>query len=107
MEAGRLIELIEIEQECVGRKANGDCDSDCRHCDLVQDDMELDEMYEDLKGLVKKSVPMEVRLDSNSEIRVGYCPACGMRVQPFWAEYCCDCGQALLWRVLGESRGEW
>ena len=37
----RLIHLLSVEQECVGR----DCDRNCTVCDLVQDQHELIEAY--------------------------------------------------------------
>lgn len=37
----RLIHLLSVEQECVGR----DCDRNCTVCDLVQDQHELIETY--------------------------------------------------------------
>ena len=51
----RIIELLEIENECVLRNAHNDCDRQCQNCDLVQDDGELHEMYMDVIKIVENS----------------------------------------------------
>ena len=43
----RIIELLEIEMECVRRNGCGECNRACHICDLLQDDTELHEMYAD------------------------------------------------------------
>jgi hypothetical protein len=45
MSLTRTIELLDIERKCVTTTANNNCDRDCAHCALVQDDKELIEMY--------------------------------------------------------------
>lgn len=50
----RMIELIEIEHECMRRGAHSECDRDCANCELVQDDQELDEMYTVVITLLKE-----------------------------------------------------
>lgn len=45
MTVERMIELLNIEHECMLRKSHDDCDSQCEACELVQDDDELHEMY--------------------------------------------------------------
>mgnify|MGYP007038222773 CR=1 FL=1 len=42
----RMIELLKIERECVQR--GNTCDRNCAKCDLVQDDKELIEMYDNV-----------------------------------------------------------
>ena len=43
MTTERAIELLEIEKECV--KRGNTCGRDCANCELVQEDIELIEMY--------------------------------------------------------------
>ena len=50
----RIIELLEIEHECILRNSHDDCDRNCADCDLVQDDEELHEMYTDAIALLKE-----------------------------------------------------
>ena len=45
MTLNRMIELLDIERKCVTTAANNNCNRDCAHCALVQDDKELIEMY--------------------------------------------------------------
>lgn len=49
----RMIELLEIEHECMLRGSHDDCDRDCFNCNLVQDDGELHEMYTNVIVLLK------------------------------------------------------
>jgi len=46
----RILELLEIERECVKRNAASvlRCDRDCARCDLAQSDAELLEMYDEI-----------------------------------------------------------
>ena len=57
----RIIELLEIEHECMLRGAHNDCDRDCANCNLVQDDGELHEMYTNVIAMLKKP---DVRKDT-------------------------------------------
>ena len=41
----RLIELMEIERECIIRNTYNDCNRQCDQCDLVQDSAELISTY--------------------------------------------------------------
>ena len=50
----RMIELLEIEHECMRRGAHSECDRDCAKCEIVQDDKELDEMYTGVIALLKE-----------------------------------------------------
>lgn len=50
----RMIELLEIEHECMLHGAHDDCDRDCANCELVQDDGDLHEMYTDVIALLKE-----------------------------------------------------
>ena len=53
MTIDRMIELLKIEHECMLRKSHGECDGKCEDCELVQDDVELHEMYTDVVWLLK------------------------------------------------------
>lgn len=66
MTIDRMIELLEIERECVLRNACGDCNRYCAECDLLQDDTELHEMYTSVIDLVKEEKP---RVISVNEIK--------------------------------------
>lgn len=50
----RMIELLEIEHECMLRGAHDDCDRNCANCELVQDDGDLHEMYTNVIALLKE-----------------------------------------------------
>jgi len=53
MTIDRMIALLKIEHECMLRKSHGECDGKCEDCELVQDDGELHEMYNDVVGLLE------------------------------------------------------
>ena len=55
----RIIELLEIEKECVLRNACGECNRACHICELVQDDTELHEMYAEVIARMKAQEPCE------------------------------------------------
>lgn len=50
----RMIELLEIEHECMLRGAHDNCDRKCADCELVQEDDELHEMYTNVVWLLKE-----------------------------------------------------
>ena len=50
----RMLELLEIEHECMLRGSHDDCDRNCANCELVQDDGDLHEMYTDVIALLKE-----------------------------------------------------
>ena len=52
MTVTRMVELLEIEQQCVAQGES--CDRDCAHCPLVQDTQELLEMYDFVIDIVKR-----------------------------------------------------
>jgi len=58
----RMLELLKIEQTCVKRGSGldenfkGACNRDCAHCDLVQKDEDLLDMYEKVIRLVGREV---------------------------------------------------
>lgn len=59
----RMVELLEIEKEYVRRNACGECNRACHICDLLQDDTELHEMYEEVIALVKAQEPHIMTLE--------------------------------------------
>ena len=54
MTVARMIELLEIEHECMLNGAHDDCDRNCAECNLVQDDEELHEMYTNVIAMLKE-----------------------------------------------------
>lgn len=56
----RMLELLEIEHECMLRGTHDDCDRNCADCELVQDDYELHEMYTDVISLLKEQEPKPI-----------------------------------------------
>ena len=46
LDMDRIIELLNIERECVRRNSGQNCDRNCGACDLVQDDKELMAAYD-------------------------------------------------------------
>ena len=105
MTVERMIELLEIEHECMLRKSHDDCDSNCADCDLVQNDDELHEMYTDVIWLMKKQEAKTIVLETNpyTNLFVIYCPTCGeiihQSLNPDYPDvkYCRFCGQAVTW----------
>ena len=97
----RMIELLEIEHECLLRNSHGDCDRNCANCDLVQDDEELNEMYTDVIALVKKQEAKKVIKDWYGN----YCPWCstkasramGAQKLHLGTKFCPYCGQKVKW----------
>ena len=51
--ADRIIELMQIELECVSRE---DCDRHCSECDLVQDREELIDAYKKVVGILTDAI---------------------------------------------------
>jgi len=101
----RMIELLEIEHECMLRGSHDDCDRNCADCELVQDDGDLHEMYTNVIGLMKvmqrerEPIPVEI-CGKIFDTKFGDCPHCGERlnseVYPHW---CGFCGQAVKWNA--------
>ena len=87
----RMIELLEIEHECMLRGSHDDCDRNCADCDLVQDDGDLHEMYTDVIALLKEQEPVKpIRLENwwkcpscggNIVVNMKHCPGCGRKVK--------------------------
>lgn len=49
----RMIELLQIEKECITRNNGVNCDRNCDKCDLVQDSQELLDMYEEVINFIR------------------------------------------------------
>lgn len=54
MKRERIIELLEIEHECMLRGSRNECDRQCEKCELVQKDSDLNEMYIEAINIVKE-----------------------------------------------------
>ena len=97
----RMIELLEIEHECILRNSHGECDRNCGDCDLVQDDGDLHEMYTDVISLLKQQEPKPVVITTNAYGTKFYrCPNCNKNFYEPWElykDYCYVCGQAVKW----------
>ena len=52
----RMIQLLEIEHECMLRASDKVCDRKCELCPLVQSDDELDEMYQEVVKILRKQI---------------------------------------------------
>lgn len=106
----RMIELLEIEHECILRGSHDDCDRNCADCELVQDDGDLHEMYTDVIALLKKNQeavePIFVE-NPYTHLPVSYCSKCREPINQYITgnpyrktEYCHYCGQAVKWNDL-------
>ena len=97
----RMIELLEIEHECMLRKSHDSCDGDCADCDLVQDDAELHEMYTDVLALLKeqkqvKAMKLAVPFTRTKPIEFDYsCPVCMVGLMNHWTA-CPTCGTKVI-----------
>ena len=60
MTIDRMIELLEIEHECMLRASHDDCNRNCADCLIVQDDDELHEMYTNVIYLMNKIKEMDI-----------------------------------------------
>jgi len=59
----RMVELLEIEHECMLRGAHDDCNRNCADCELVQDDGDLHEMYTNVIALLKEQKGLALALE--------------------------------------------
>ena len=101
MTVDRMLELLNIEHQCMLRGSHGDCDRNCADCELVQDDGELHEMYTDVIGIVEKEKPKkpdEIKpySEERPEILFGWCPTCHKATFSTY-ERCPSCGQVTDW----------
>ena len=106
MSKQRMIELLEIEHECMMRKSHNDCDSVCQNCELVQDDKDLHEMYTNVIVLLKAQEPMKPLRKPELFDSLYFCGKCSAKVGfqirkddswRFKCNYCPECGQAVKW----------
>ena len=88
----RMVDLLEIEHECMLRKSHNGCDWKCVDCDLVQDDGELHEMYSDVIELLKAQEPVEPSWRQG----IPFCGKCGRQFGR-GVKYCPDCGKPVKW----------
>lgn len=54
MNKQRILELLQIELECIQRNEQNICNRDCANCDLVQTTDELIKMYTTVIEIVKE-----------------------------------------------------
>ena len=94
----RMVELLKIEHECMLRKSHGDCDGQCENCELVQDDGELHEMYENVIGVVGAQESVEPKA-TNGHIGspIWQCGKCGSWIGNEMVSYCWHCGRPVKW----------
>ena len=92
----RMVELLEIEGECVLLRACGTCNRYCAECELLQDDTELHEMYEEVIALVKSLKPVAPVWRQGK----AFCGKCGreFKLRGNGYKYCPDCGSRPKWR---------
>ena len=103
MTVERMIELLEIEKECVLRNASGECNRYCAGCDLLQDDTELHEMYTDALALLKAQEPVEPTAKNGAYFCGNpHCRKIIAQMVPCGApthrvKYCSECGRKVKW----------
>ena len=95
----RMIELLEIEHECMLRKSHDICDGNCCVCELVQDDYELHEMYINVISTLKAQEQVEpIPWLWDRDIQLYKCGACGGEIGAGGiAKYCFHCGRGVKW----------
>lgn len=94
----RMIELLEIEHECMLRGAHDDCDRDCANCELVQDDGDLHEMYTNVIYLLKEqeAVKPEREHSGGGTTWWNVCGNCKTAINPN-DKFCHECGRPVKW----------
>ena len=92
----RMLELLEIEHECMLRGAHDDCDRNCADCELVQDDYELHEMYTDVISLLKKQEAVPVIQREVMHMLFWCCGSCGVAITD-GDKFCRMCGRPVKW----------
>lgn len=106
MTTQRMIELLEIEHECMLRGSHDDCDRNCADCELLQDDHELHEMYTNVVAFLKKQKPVKPIFVENpyTHLLISYCPQCREPINQYIVgnpyritKFCHYCGQAVKW----------
>ena len=87
MKIDRIIDLLKIEQKCILRNTNNECNRQCGECDLVQDDAELNEMYTNVINILavqnQDAIPVEWL---EKKLHEGFHCACTKAVLDMWQE---------------------
>ena len=119
MTVERMVELLEIEKECVLQNASGECNRYCAGCDLLQDDTELHEMYTGAIALLQAQEPKGKAywIQRAGRGHNWNCSNCGekisyneeqknrqKRVLPVWLvnRYCRGCGREMTYPPADE-----
>lgn len=94
----RMIELLEIEHECMLRGSHDDCDRNCADCELVQDDGDLHEMYTNVIALLKEqeAVKPEREHSGGGTTWWNVCGNCKTAINPN-DKFCHECGRPVKW----------
>ena len=88
MKMDRIIQLLEIERQCV----SSNCDRQCDTCELVQEQDELVEMYSFVIKMLKGT-----SAHAKQDGAKWYCGHCGCRIpDKFKCRFCTKCGTAIL-----------
>ena len=72
----RVVELLEIEHECMLRGSYDECDRNCLKCELVQKNTDLDEMYKIVIDLLK-NYETKIKTQQSIEGIQFVCETCG------------------------------
>ena len=72
----KILDLLEIERECILRNNGQNCDRDCERCDLVQDPADLIEMYNAVIADYKRKVRNDRFEAREQEIWYNYINGC-------------------------------
>ena len=92
----QMLELLEIEHECMLRGSHGDCDRNCANCELVQDDGDLHEMYTDVIAMLKEQEAVPVVQREVMHMLVWCCGSCGVAITK-GDKFCRMCGRKVKW----------
>jgi hypothetical protein len=84
-----MIELLEIEHECILRNSDNNCDRKCANCDLVQDDKELHEMYMGVITLLKEQKAEWIYGEDETGADGWHCSYCGF-FEPWFYKFTDD-----------------
>jgi hypothetical protein len=97
----RMIELLEIEHECMLRKSHDVCDGNCCVCELVQDDYELHEMYINVISTLKAQEPVKPYTKRDGRTTFFICGGCNellcIAKDSYKPKCCPECGRAVKW----------
>lgn len=97
----RTKELIECEYQCILRQSEGhQCNRNCAECDLVQNDVELLQMYSKVMSILtylkqaylSNKLPTAHWLECDKADFKYCCSRCGYGYTDNKTSYCYDCG---------------